>query len=79
MLPRGYGQLTGGGLLKLVGWLTPHLGTMPVTALDLDAGDSIAPDAIKKALTMLPSLTSLGLQGKKITGAVLKHAAKQPW
>ena len=42
------------------------------------AGDSIAPDAIKKALPLLPALTCLSLSGKKVTGAVLTSLAKLP-
>jgi len=61
--PRGWGAMDGPSLLRLVAWLRSPAG---VTTLDLDTGTSISPDAVKKALTAMPNLTSLGLRGKKV-------------
>ncbi|KAJ1489988.1 hypothetical protein T484DRAFT_1885031 [Baffinella frigidus] len=58
-----------------LGWLRDPAG---VTKFSLETGDSLAPDAVKKAISALPSLTTLSLSGKKITGAVLTHVAKLP-
>ena len=49
-----------------------------VTKLTIDAGQSIAPDAIKKTLSAMPKLNELSLSGKKITNAVITHLAKLP-
>ena len=73
--PNGFGRMDGPSVQRLVAWLR-HPES--VTKLNLSAGDSIAPDAIKKTLSAMPSLTSLHLSGKKVTNAVLVHASKQP-
>jgi len=75
MIPRGLGTMDGARLQRLIAWLPNPSG---VTTLDVSAGDTITPDAIKKVLSWLPSLTALALSGKKITNAVLTHMAKQP-
>ncbi len=75
ILPNGM-HLDGQGMLRLLAWL-PDLTA--VTTFDVHSGwvkkNLIAPDAIKKALCMLPNLTSLELDGKKITPAVLTTVA----
>jgi len=82
--PKGAPQFDGPGLLRLVSWLPNPAG---VTRLALDSGDkpgsyhssSIAPDAIKKALKQLPSLTSLSLSGKNVSAAVVASVTKLPF
>jgi len=86
-----YGEMDGASLLRLVSWLPDAAG---VTSLDLECGDKpgggassgyimgsntcITPDAIKKALSAMPSLTSLRLHGRKVTAAVIAHLTKLP-
>ena len=69
-------RLDGQSMLRLLAWL-PDLTA--VTTFHVHSGygkkNLIAPEAIKKALCMLPSLTSLELRGKKITPAVLTTVA----
>lgn len=71
--------VNGIGFNRLLNWL-PDLSA--VTRLRLETGNKgrvVPPDVIKSALPRLPGLTELDLSGKKVTGAVLTLAAKQPF
>lgn len=58
----------------------PDVGAVHTFTLDAGGkGQSIPPDVIKKMLPQFTGLTRLTFGGKKITGAVLAIAAKQPW
>jgi hypothetical protein len=73
--PRDSGFMDGPRLQRLVAWL--HAPSA-VTTFAVDTGESISPEAVKRALTAFSSLTSLSLSGKKITDGVLTHLSKQP-
>ena len=60
------------GLARLINWM-PSLEA--VRTLSLQAGDKhlhFPPDVVKRVLMQLPGLTSLALDGKKVTAACLK-------
>ena len=72
-------QISSGNVLRLVDWLPD---VTAVHTLALDTGDkhiSLDPNVVKKALSRFTGLTSLSLNGKKISAAVLAAVAKQPY
>lgn len=72
-------HISSGNVLRLVDWLPD---VTAVHTLALDTGDkhiSLDPNVVKKALSRFTGLTSLSLNGKKISAAVLAAVAKQPY
>ena len=72
-------RVSSANAMRLVEWL-PDVTV--VQSLKLHVGDKhnwIAPDVTKKILPRFTGLTSLSLDGKKISGALLAHLAKQPF